>query len=69
MVGLQRYWGERFGCTFLDDLSLRRSRRATGESVLEVYFWMAFGNAEVVSPSIAGSKVDKVDPKMAPTQP
>ena len=41
----------------------------TGESVLEVYFWMAFGNAEVVSPSIAGSKVDKVDPKMAPTQP
>ena len=27
--------------------------RATGESVLEVYFWMAFGNAEVVSPSWA----------------
>ena len=27
--------------------------RATGDSVLEVFFWMAFGNAEVVSPLCA----------------
>ena len=45
MVELQGHWGERFGGTFLDDLSLRRACRATGESVLEVYFWMAFGRA------------------------
>ena len=68
MVGLQGHWGERFGGTCLDDFSLRRVCRATGESVLEEflcfgvvaalilarpagrYFWMAFGNAEVVSP-------------------
>ena len=35
MVELQHHWGERFGSTFLDDLSLRPACRATGESVLE----------------------------------
>ena len=47
-------WGEHFGGVFVfwggccvDSCS---ACRATGESVLEVYFWMAFGNAEVVSP-------------------
>ena len=37
MVGLQGHWGERFGGTFLDDFSLRRACRATGESVLEEF--------------------------------
>ena len=37
MVGLQGLWGERFGGTFVDDLSLRRACRATGESVLEEF--------------------------------
>ena len=37
MIELQSHWGERFGGTFLDDLSLRRACRATGESVLEEF--------------------------------
>ena len=37
MVELQGHWGERFGGTFLDVLSLRRACRATGESVLEEF--------------------------------
>ena len=37
IVGLQGHWGERFGGTFLDDFSLRRACRATGESVLEEF--------------------------------
>ena len=36
-VELQGHWGERFAGTFLDDLSLRRACRATGESVLEEF--------------------------------
>ena len=47
MVELQGHWGERFGGTFLDDLSLRRACRATGESVLEEF--LCFG---VVAPLI-----------------
>ena len=38
-------WGERFGGTFLDDLSLRRACRATGESVLEEF--LCFGLARL----------------------
>ena len=41
MVELQGHWGERFGCTFLDDFSLCRACRATGESVLEEF--LCFG--------------------------
>ena len=41
MVGVQGHWGERFGGTFLDDFSLRRACRATGESVLEEF--LCFG--------------------------
>ena len=41
MVQLQGRRGERFGGTFLDDLSLRRACRATGESVLEEF--LCFG--------------------------
>ena len=47
MVELQGHWGERFGGTFLDVLSLRRACRATGESVLEEF--LCFG---VVAPLI-----------------
>ena len=41
MGELQGYWGERFGGTCLDDLSLRRACRATVESVLEEF--LCFG--------------------------
>ena len=41
MVGRQGHWGECFGGTCLDDFSLRRACRATGESVLEAF--LSFG--------------------------
>ena len=39
MVGLQGHWGERFGGTFLDDFSLHRACRATGDCVLEGFLY------------------------------
>ena len=47
MVRLQGHWGERLGGTFLDDFSLGRACRTTGESVLEEF--LCFG---VVAASI-----------------
>ena len=84
MVGLQGHWGERFGGTCLDDFSLRRVCRATGESVLEEFLCFGVVAALILARlqghgesfwqhrsciTIMGPKVDEVGPKMAPTQP
>ena len=39
----------------------------TGDSILEVYFWMAWQGRSCIT--VMGPKVDEVGPKMAPTQP